>query len=201
MGRDGVRRHPAWPRPPGPAAEDRRVTPFEIFFDLVFVFALTRIMALAGPHPTPVGMTQGLLLLCSGSPGRRTPGWATRRGPTSVWCAAGSWSRWRRCSWPRWSRRGAWTSGPGLDGPLLVVLAYALLRAVHLALFHWAAADDAALRARIRFFALISVVGWLTLLLGAARRGAASGPGAGGAGRTAAGRRRSGPARWAAPGG
>ncbi|MGC5022212.1 low temperature requirement protein A [Micromonospora sp. DT47] len=49
--------------PPAPAARDRRATPFEIFFDLVFVFALTRIMALIGQPPTLVAMAQGLLLL------------------------------------------------------------------------------------------------------------------------------------------
>ncbi|SCG74740.1 low temperature requirement protein A [Micromonospora inositola] len=48
---------------PAPAGRDRRATPYEIFFDLVFVFALTRIMALIGQPPTPVGMAQGLLLL------------------------------------------------------------------------------------------------------------------------------------------
>ncbi|MGW5666949.1 low temperature requirement protein A [Micromonospora sp. NPDC003776] len=67
----------------------------------------------------------------------------------------------------------AWTSGPGLDGPLLVASAYVLLRVVHLVLYHWAGAGVPGLRERIRFFAVVSAVGWVPLLLGALVSGAA----------------------------
>ena len=53
-------------RPPRLAAtrrEGERVTPLELFFDLVFVLAITQCTALMSHHPTWSGMAQGLLVL------------------------------------------------------------------------------------------------------------------------------------------
>ncbi|SCG37212.1 low temperature requirement protein A [Micromonospora humi] len=173
MGDDRAGRHPWWSRPPVPAPADRRVTPFEIFFDLVFVFALTRIMALVGPDPTPADMGRGLLLLVLLWVAWSSYTWLGNHTRADAGVVRGGFLVAMAALFvaalvmPR-----AWTPGPGLDGPLLVALAYVLLRVVHLALFHWAAAGDAPLRARIRFFALVSAVGWTALLLGAVLSGA-----------------------------
>src|SRR3954452_15443894 len=43
--------------------EDERVTPLELFFDLVFVLAITQCTALMAANPTWEGLGQGLLLL------------------------------------------------------------------------------------------------------------------------------------------
>jgi low temperature requirement protein LtrA len=43
--------------------EDERVTPLELFFDLVFVLAITQCTALMSHHPTWSGLAQGLLVL------------------------------------------------------------------------------------------------------------------------------------------
>ena len=43
--------------------EGERVTPLELFFDLVFVLALTQCTALMADHPTWEGLVQGLLVL------------------------------------------------------------------------------------------------------------------------------------------
>ena len=43
--------------------EEERVTPLELFFDLVFVLALTQCTALMAAHPTWEGIFQGLLIL------------------------------------------------------------------------------------------------------------------------------------------
>ncbi len=43
--------------------EGERVTPLELFFDLVFVLALTQCTALMAHHPTWEGLVQGLLVL------------------------------------------------------------------------------------------------------------------------------------------
>jgi low temperature requirement protein LtrA len=43
--------------------EDERVTPLELFFDLVFVLAITQCTALMSSHPTWSGLAQGLLVL------------------------------------------------------------------------------------------------------------------------------------------
>jgi low temperature requirement protein LtrA len=43
--------------------EEDRVTPLELFFDLVFVLAITQCTALMSHHPTWDGLIQGLLVL------------------------------------------------------------------------------------------------------------------------------------------
>ncbi len=43
--------------------EGERVTPLELFFDLVFVLAITQCTALMSNHPTWEGLAQGLLVL------------------------------------------------------------------------------------------------------------------------------------------
>src|SRR6478672_3359766 len=43
--------------------EGERVTPLELFFDLVFVLAITQCTALMANHPTWSGLAQGLLVL------------------------------------------------------------------------------------------------------------------------------------------
>src|SRR5258705_9027207 len=48
---------------PVPTEETHRVTAFEIFWDLVLVFALTRIIAFMAQPPTPLILGEGLVLL------------------------------------------------------------------------------------------------------------------------------------------
>ena len=43
--------------------EEARVTPLELFFDLVFVLALTQCTALMAEEPTWTGVGKGLLVL------------------------------------------------------------------------------------------------------------------------------------------
>jgi low temperature requirement protein LtrA len=52
------------PRLAAALREGERVTPLELFFDLVFVLALTQCTALMSNHPTWSGLAQGLLVLC-----------------------------------------------------------------------------------------------------------------------------------------
>ena len=42
---------------------EKRVAPLELFFDLVFVFAVTQVTALMSHHPTWEGLGQGMLVL------------------------------------------------------------------------------------------------------------------------------------------
>ena len=42
---------------------EQRVTPLELFFDLVFVFAITQVTAFMSERPTWTGLAQGLLIL------------------------------------------------------------------------------------------------------------------------------------------
>src|ERR671914_2201257 len=61
--------YPSSPRPDGLRMDDRavergqRVTPLELFFDLVVVFAITQVTGFLSDHPTWGGLLRGLLLL------------------------------------------------------------------------------------------------------------------------------------------
>ena len=44
---------------------EKRVAPLELFFDLVFVFAVTQVTVLMSHHPTWEGLGQGLLVLAA----------------------------------------------------------------------------------------------------------------------------------------
>jgi low temperature requirement protein LtrA len=46
-------------------SSEKRVAPLELFFDLVFVFALTQVTLLMSKHPTWTGLGQGLLMLAA----------------------------------------------------------------------------------------------------------------------------------------
>jgi low temperature requirement protein LtrA len=45
------------------AVQEKRVAPLELFFDLVFVFAITQVTALMSHHPTWPGLGHGMLVL------------------------------------------------------------------------------------------------------------------------------------------
>jgi low temperature requirement protein LtrA len=47
------------------AEHEQRVTPLELFFDLVFVFAITQVTALMSEHPTWTGLAEGVLMLAA----------------------------------------------------------------------------------------------------------------------------------------
>jgi low temperature requirement protein LtrA len=53
----------AAPEAPAERREEQRVGPLELFFDLVFVFALTQVTALMSETPTWEGIAQGMLIL------------------------------------------------------------------------------------------------------------------------------------------
>ncbi|MFB9850329.1 low temperature requirement protein A [Micromonospora andamanensis] len=157
---------------PVPGRGVRAVTPFEIFFDLVFVFTLTRIVAFMGKPPDPVAMGRGLLLLMLlwfAWSGYLWLGNQTRvdRPPVRLLVLAAMAGFFVAAL----VMPNAWADAPGLDGPLLLALAYVLLRAVHLALYYWA--GEPMLRVRIRRFAVASVLAWLPLLAGAVLGGGA----------------------------
>ncbi|WP_346534163.1 low temperature requirement protein A [Micromonospora sp. DPT] len=161
----------------GPAARvarDHPATTFEIFFDLVFVFALTRIIAFMGQPPSPQSMARGLLLLVLLWFSWSSYAWLGNQTPADVGVVrAGVLAAMAALFIAALVMPQAWSSGPGLDGPLLLALAYVLLRAVHLTLYYWSAAATPGLRARIRIFAAVSAVGWLPLVLGALLGGTA----------------------------
>jgi len=63
MGRMAAAGETRQPRLSAALREGERVTPLELFFDLVFVLAFTQCTALMSHHPTWSGLAQGLLVL------------------------------------------------------------------------------------------------------------------------------------------
>jgi low temperature requirement protein LtrA len=142
--------------------EGERVTPLELFFDLVFVLAITQCTALMSTDPTWSGLAQGTLVL------------------GVLW-----WS-WIGYSWltsvvdpeegaVRFAIFGAMAAFlivaitvPKAFGDLALpfALAYGAVRAAHIALFVLASRDDPALRHSVAGLAVSTAIG-VGLLLGA----------------------------------
>ncbi|TYB69087.1 low temperature requirement protein A [Nonomuraea sp. PA05] len=145
-----------------PTGEHHRATTFELFFDLVFVFAATRVTAFMAHEHSAHGVLQGLLLLAMlwwtweaytwlGNQARADEG--VLRGGTAVATAA--------VFVVALAVPESWHDVPGgLFGPLVLVCAYLLVRVVHLTLYAIAAGGDAALRRQI-------LLSWASLLAGA----------------------------------
>ncbi|MEX2274732.1 MAG: low temperature requirement protein A [Actinomycetota bacterium] len=146
--------------------EQARVTPIELFFDLVFVFSLTQVTQFMSDDLTMRGLVRGSLLLA-----------------LLWWC-------WVGYAWlgnvlradegvGRVAMFGAmaamlvlaltvpeaFNSLPGgLDGPVILALAYLAVRVLHLVIFWLASGFDAGLRKQLLKFAP-SVLGSTALLL------------------------------------
>jgi low temperature requirement protein LtrA len=153
--------------PPDVAA---RVTPLELFFDLVFVFALTQVTALMAEDLSIRGVVRGLLLL------------------------ALLWWSWVGFAWlgnvaradegsMRLAMIGAMATmfvvaltipeafgdlPGGLHGPVVIALSYFVFRAIHLAMFWLVGSADDELRHQLVRFAP-SMLAATTLLLLASR--------------------------------
>ena len=149
-----------------PVSEEARVTPIELFFDLVFVFSLTQVTALMGHDTSGRTMARGLLVL------------------------ALLWWSWVGYAWlgnvvradegvGRVAMFGAMAASfvlaltvpesfddfpDGLQGPVVFALAYLAVRILHLTIFLLASGSDAELRRQVWRFS-ISVIGSTALLL------------------------------------
>jgi low temperature requirement protein LtrA len=147
--------------------EDERVTPLELFFDLVFVLALTQCTTLVAHTPTWEGMLKGLLVL-----GMLWWSWVGYAWLTSVvdpeegavrlaiFVAMAAFLVAALCV-------------PGAFGSeaLLFACAYAVVRAAHIALFMLASSDDAALRQSVLGLAGSTAIGAGLLFVAAATSG------------------------------
>jgi len=146
-----------------PTGEDHSATDFELLFDLVYVFALTQVTGYVAHEHTVHGAVQGLLMLALL--------WWT-------WCAY-TWLGNQARADEGLLRTGmevamvamfvvaltipeAWHDAEGgLDGPVVFVVGYLVVRSVHLAMYPVAARDDAELRHQV-------AISWFWLALGGA---------------------------------
>ncbi|WP_233512674.1 low temperature requirement protein A [Micromonospora deserti] len=152
--------------------ESHRTTMYELFFDLVFVFALIRITEYMSAEASPQTLLKGLIVLLLlwiswliyswlGNQARADVG-LVRAGTTvamaGVFLAA--------LVIPE-----AWGSAPGPR--LILVLSYVVVRVIHLTLYHRAAGEDRRLHRTIRIYSLITGLSWIPLTLGAVLGGSA----------------------------
>jgi len=147
-------------------AEESRVTPIELFFDLVFVFSITQVTALIANDLTAHGVIRGLLVLALlwwcwvgyawlGNVVRADEG----VGRVAMFSAMGAMFVFA-LSVPE-----AFVDLPGgLTGPVVVAVAYLSVRLLHLLIFWLASGDDYGLRGQLLRFAP-SVLGSTALLL------------------------------------
>jgi low temperature requirement protein LtrA len=158
-----------------PAGESDRVTNFELFFDLVFVFAITQVTGHITAEHDAVGLVQGAILL-----GLLWWAW-------SAYAWLGNQARVDADS----VRLGmfvamvavfvvaltipeAWHDRPGgLDAPLVLVIAFLVVRVVHQVLYVAASRGDANLRRQLALNVLPLTAGGVLLVIGAVVGGAA----------------------------
>ena len=110
-----------------PVAErEQRVSALELFFDLVFVFAITQVTGFISAHPDVDGLCRGRWRSssCCGGRGAATRGWATPRHPTTACSGSRCWRPWPRC----WSPRSRCPHAFG-DDALVFGVAYFVVRA------------------------------------------------------------------------
>lgn len=152
-----------------PTREGQGVTTLELFFDLVFVFALTQVTAFMADGLGWRSVVRGLLLLallwwawCSyawlGNQARADEGML--RG---VFIAATAALFVVALTIPK-----AWSStGPGLNSPLLLAVALSFVRLAHLAVYTVAAGGDVGLRRQLARTSVPVVLAALLLVTGA----------------------------------
>lgn len=152
-----------------PTSEGHRATTFELFFDLVYVFAITQVTAYMADEHSAHGVLQGLLLF--------TLLWWTWSGYTWLGNQARADEGLLRAGMVvamtamfviALTIPEAWHDAPGgLNGPLVLVGAYLLVRCVHLTVYAVAAADDRELRKQVGITWLPTAGGAALLVAGA----------------------------------
>ena len=151
------------------ATEDASVTPLELFFDLVFVYALTQVTALMAADPSGEGVLHGMIVLA-----------------LFWWCWVGySWlgntvqadEGLTRATFffvmavmfvASLAIPESFHDLPGgLDAPLVLALCYALVRLAHIGLYVLAAEGDAGLARQLAMFAPVVLVSIVLVIAGA----------------------------------
>ena len=155
--------------------ETHRATSFEIFFDLVFIFALTRVIALMGHPPTPLTLAQGLILLLLLWNSWTDYTWLGNQARADLGLiGAGTIVAMAAIFVAALVIPDAWRQGADrVDAPLTLALAYVALTALHLILYFYAATGDRRLRTTLRLYGTATALAWIPLILGAVLGGTA----------------------------
>ena len=150
--------------------ESHRVTTLELFFDLVFVFAITQVTQLMADDPTARGLGRGLVLMALLWFGWTSYAWLGNQAKAdegllrlamvvtmgALFVVA--------LAIPE-----SFEDKPGgLFGPFVLAACYATVRLAHLGVYVVAAGDDRALRRRLFVTAIPTAVACLLLVAGGA---------------------------------
>lgn len=144
-----------------PTGDTHRVTTLELLFDLVFVYAITAISGTVVNHLTAAGLAEGLVLMGLIWFGWAAYAWLGNQARAdegllrvSMYLAMAGYFVAALTIHEAFGEPGA-----SLSGPLVFVIAYAVIRLAHLVIYRAAAGDDRGLRQTIhRALATTSVV-------------------------------------------
>ena len=154
--------------------ETHRATSIEIFFDLVFAFALTQVIEFMGRPPTPLTLVRGLVLLLVLWMSWAPYVWLSDQARADVGLvAAGILVAMAAFFVAALLIPNAWRHGKHMAAPLILALAWVVLRGTHMGLYYWAAAGEGRLRTTLGLFSTTTVIAWVPLILGALLGGAA----------------------------
>ncbi len=159
--------------PPVLTEETHRATSFEVFFDLVFIFSLTRIIAFMGHPPTPLRMLQGLILLLLLWMAWTTYTWLGNQARADLGLVpAGTVAAMAALFIAALVIPDSFrhTDG-GVDAPLALAVAYVVLRVLDIALYFHIAADDRQMRLTLLIFSATATLACTPLLIGAVLNG------------------------------
>jgi low temperature requirement protein LtrA len=147
-----------------------RATTSEIFFDLVFIFALTRVIAFMGRPPTALRMVRGLILLLLLWMSWSIYAWLSNRVRADVGLIrAGIFFAMLAVFVTALVIPGTWSVHRGFaSAPVVLALAYIGLRVVHFLLYVYATVGSRQSRRSLRIFSVASAIAWIPLILGAA---------------------------------
>ncbi|MGW4945316.1 low temperature requirement protein A [Actinoplanes sp. NPDC004185] len=155
--------------------ETGSVTPLELFFDLVFVFALTQVTATMAVQLSGVGLLRGLLVVALLWWSWTGYAWLANlvradRGIARI----GMFAAMAAMFVLALTIPEAFDDAPGgLSGPVVVAVCYFVFRALHLLLFYVLSRGDAGLRRQLMRFTPAMLGGTALLLAAAATDGTA----------------------------
>jgi low temperature requirement protein LtrA len=152
-----------------PTGDDHRVTSLELLFDLVFVYAITAVSETTAHDLTRIGLARGLVLMALIWFGWSAYAWLGNQaradeGPLriSMFLAMAGFFV------VALTIHEAFGDLPGgLRGPVVFVVAYAVIRLAHLAVYWFAAGDDSGLRRTIQHTLATASIALAVLLVGA----------------------------------
>ncbi|GAB3841845.1 low temperature requirement protein A [Micromonospora andamanensis] len=149
-----------------PTTKTHRTTRYEIFFDLVFVFALTRITAYMVGHASPLTLLKGLVVLLLLWISWLIYAWLGNQARADIGLIrAGTTAAMGPIFLIAVVIPNVW--GPGLGSRLILVLSYLVVRIVHLALYRRAAEGDRRLHRTLRLYTTTTALSWIPLVVGA----------------------------------